>query len=63
MSCHMSKELKEKYNVRSIPIRKGDTVKIVRGRCKGKDGKVETVFRRNFCIHVDKIVREKANGK
>ena len=63
MSCHLSKELKTKYDVRSIPVRKGDVVKVVRGTIKNREGKVTAVYRKKWCLHVEKIVREKANGK
>ena len=43
MSSHLSKELKAKYNKRNIEVRKGDTVKVVRGQYKGKTGKVDRV--------------------
>ncbi|KAG9682503.1 hypothetical protein KCU95_g13969, partial [Aureobasidium melanogenum] len=45
MSAPLSKELREKYNVRSIPIRKDDEVTIVRGSNKGREGKVTSVYR------------------
>jgi large subunit ribosomal protein L26e len=62
MSSHLNKELKTKYDVRSIPVRKGDTVKIVRGIFKGREGKVQTVYRKRWYIHVEKITKEKTNG-
>merc|ERR1712167_313510 len=59
MSCKMSKDLRTKYNCRSVPVRKGDTVKILRGCSKyggkGADGKVITVYRRRWCIHVERL--------
>ena len=62
MSCHVNKDLKSKYEIRSIPVRKGDTVKIMRGNFKGREGKVTTVYRKKWAIHVDKITKEKTNG-
>lgn len=62
MSAPLSKELREKYHVRSLPIRKDDEVQIVRGTHKGREGKVTTVYRRKYCIYVEKITREKVNG-
>ena len=66
MSCHLSKELQTKYSTRSLPVRKGDTVTIKTGSVengiKGKNGKVLTVYRRRFCIHVDKVCVTKKNG-
>jgi len=62
MSSPLSKELRQKYNVRSIPIRKDDEVTVTRGHHKGNVGKVIRVYRKKFVIHIDKITREKANG-
>ena len=63
MSSHLSQDLKKKYEVRSIPVRKGDQVKIMRGTFKGREGKVQTVYRRRRCIYIEKIVREKTNAQ
>jgi large subunit ribosomal protein L26e len=63
MSAPLSKELREKYNVRSIPIRKDDEVMIVRGLNKEKEGKVTSVYRLKYVIHVERVTREKATGQ
>ena len=63
MSCHLAKDLKTKYEVRAIPVRKGDSVKVMRGIFKGREGKVQTVYRKKWCIHVEKIAKEKTNGQ
>ena len=62
LSAHLSRELKAKYLVRSVPVRKGDEVKILRGINKTRFGKVTAVYRRRWCIHVEKIQRDKHNG-
>ena len=62
MSCHLSKDLKTKYEVRAIPVRKGDLVKIMRGSFRTREGKVQTVYRKKWCIHVEKVTKEKTNG-
>ncbi|KAJ3092566.1 60S ribosomal protein L26 [Quaeritorhiza haematococci] len=62
MSSALSKELREKYHCRSVPIRKDDEVLVVRGTHKGREGKVVQVYRRKFIIHIEKISREKVNG-
>ena len=63
MSSPLSKELRQKHNVRSIPIRKDDEVLIVRGHYKSQTvGKVVKVYRKKFVIHIERIQREKANG-
>ena len=58
----LSKDLQAKCNVRSVPIRKDDEVAVVRGTYKLRDGKVTTVYRRKYVIHIERITREKANG-
>merc|ERR1712178_472692 len=40
MSASLSKDLRQKHNVRSMPIRKDDEVTVVRGHYKGQGGKV-----------------------
>lgn len=63
MSSPLSKELRQKYNVRSMPIRKDDEVQVVRGHYKGQQiGKVVQVYRKKFVIYIERIQREKANG-
>merc|ERR1712134_68935 len=64
MSAALSKELRAKYNVRSMPLVKDDEVKIVRGKFKGEQtGKIISVYRKKYIIHVERIQREKANGQ
>ncbi|KAI4174416.1 MAG: hypothetical protein LQ343_002353 [Gyalolechia ehrenbergii] len=63
MSSPLSRELRDKHNVRSIPIRKDDEVTIVRGTNKGRAGKVTSVYRLKYVIHVERVVREKSNGQ
>merc|ERR1712137_179776 len=63
MSSPLSKELRQKYSVRSLPIRKDDEVMVVRGHFKGQQtGKVVNVHRRKFVVHVERMQREKVNG-
>ena len=62
MSATLSKELRAKYNVRSIPIRRDDTIVVERGTNKGTEGKVTSVYRRRFRIYIDKLQKEKTNG-
>ncbi|KKY28552.1 putative 60s ribosomal protein l26 [Phaeomoniella chlamydospora] len=63
MSAPLSKELREKHGVRSIPIRKDDEVQIVRGTNKGREGKVTSVYRLKYVIHIERVAREKSNGQ
>ncbi|TKJ17453.1 50S ribosomal protein L24 [Candidatus Woesearchaeota archaeon B3_Woes] len=40
---HLSKELREKHNKRNVGLKKGDSVKVLRGQFKGKTGKVDKI--------------------
>ncbi|KAL0577867.1 60S ribosomal protein L26A [Marasmius crinis-equi] len=62
MSSALSRELRTKYSARSLPIRKDDEVRIVRGKYKGREGKVTQVYRKKWVIHVDRVQRDKSNG-
>ena len=49
MSAPLSKELRTKYGVRSMPVRKDDEVQVVRGHYKGQQvGKVVQCYRAKF---------------
>lgn len=49
--------------VRSIPIRKDDEVIITRGSNKGREGKITSVYRLKYVVHVERVSREKSNGQ
>jgi large subunit ribosomal protein L24 len=58
----LSPELKATHNVRSLPVRSGDTVRIMRGDHKGFEGKVTRVNRDEYRIYVEGLTREKVDG-
>ena len=61
-SAPLSPELKEKYGIKSLPVRTGDTVRIMRGNFKGFEGKVREVDRKKYRIFVEGVTREKVDG-
>lgn len=62
ISLPLSKELRQKCNVRSMPIRKDDEVQVVRGRYKGQQtGKGVQVYRQKYVIYTEWGQWEKAN--
>merc|ERR1712166_1256381 len=63
MNAPLSKDLRTKYNVRSVPIRRDDEVMIVRGHYHDREGKVTQVYRKKWRIHVERVTRDKANGQ
>lgn len=46
-----------------MPVVKDDEVKVVRGKMAGKEGKVVAVYRKKYCIHVERCTRDKSNGQ
>ncbi len=56
MSAPLSPALREKYNRRSFPVRKGDTVLVMRGDDKGTEGKVRSVDLKSGRITVEGVV-------
>merc|ERR1711977_687196 len=63
MSAPLSKDLRDKHNVRSMPIRKDDEVLVTRGPFKSAQaGKVISVYRKKWVLHIERVQREKANG-
>ena len=63
MSAPLSKDLRTKYNVRSIPVRRDDEVMIVRGHYHDREGKITQVYRKKWRIHIERVTRDKANGQ
>merc|ERR1711933_117261 len=63
MSAPLSKDLRTKYSVRSLPIRRDDEVMIVRGHYHDREGKVTQVYRKKWRIHIERVTRDKANGQ
>lgn len=62
MSSAVSKDLRKKHNIRSLPIRKADEVQVVRGSNKDAEGKVIRVYRKKFIVHIERLTKDKANG-
>jgi len=64
VSCHLERRLMSEYNTRSVPVRKGDTVKIIRGSkgIKGVEAKISNVDLRSKKLILDGITIAKADG-
>lgn len=61
IASHLAEELMLKYNKRSVPVKKGDTVKIIRGGLKGHIGKVASVDTKKMKITVEGATAAKAD--
>jgi len=62
LSVHLSSELKSSYNSRALPVRKGDTVRVLRGDRSGFEGKIARVDWKKYRIFIEGINREKSDG-
>lgn len=62
MSANLSKELRKKYSKRSFPVRKGDKVKIMRGKFSGKEGKINKVDLKRLRVSIEGIQMQKKDG-
>ncbi|MCG2873051.1 MAG: 50S ribosomal protein L24 [Acidilobus sp.] len=62
VSAHLSRELRDKLGIRSLPVVVGDRVMIMKGDHKGKTGKVVEVDLKGLWVKVEGITRKKADG-
>lgn len=62
MSCNLTKELRKKVGKRNITLRKGDTIKVMSGKFKGKSGKVTKVNLKRLNVLVDGMQTKKMDG-
>jgi len=62
ISAHLSKELRGKYKTRSLPLRKGDEVEIMRGEFKKRKGKVLRIDTKNYKVYIEGITRKRTDG-
>ena len=62
MAANLSEELSKKYNRGAFPIRKGDNVKVIDGKFKGKTGKVSDVDTKKMKVSIEGIQTSKRDG-
>lgn len=62
IAANLSKELRKRYSRRSLPLRKGDTIKIMRGSFKKKTGKIGAVGLYNLKVFIEGIQQSKRDG-
>ncbi|MEK6917424.1 MAG: 50S ribosomal protein L24 [Nanoarchaeota archaeon] len=62
ISVNLSKELRKKYGKRNVPIRKGDTVRIMVGKLRNKEGKVSKVKRNDLKVYIEGVQVKKRDG-
>ncbi|MEK6826894.1 MAG: 50S ribosomal protein L24 [Nanoarchaeota archaeon] len=62
LSVNLSKELRKKFSRRNIVVRKGDSVKVMRGKFKNKTGKITEVFTKISKVIIEGITVKKQDG-
>lgn len=62
MASNLSKELRKKYSRRNFPVRKGDNVRVMRGKFKGKTGKISLVNLKKLRVSIEGIQAQKKDG-
>jgi large subunit ribosomal protein L24 len=62
MGAPLSSELLAQKGVKTLPVRKGDTVRILRGDHKGFEGKVSRVDLKHYRVYIEGLTREKVDG-
>jgi large subunit ribosomal protein L24 len=63
MAAPLNKTLKQRYGVNTVEVRKGDEVKVLRGKFLKKQGKVGKVDVTHTRIQIDGVQRLKKGGE
>ena len=61
-SANLSKELRKKYSKKSVSVRSGDSVKVMRGQFRKKTGKIVNVQRKKHTVHIENLQVPKRDG-
>uniref|UniRef100_A0A7C2Z8I8 Large ribosomal subunit protein uL24 n=1 Tax=Ignisphaera aggregans TaxID=334771 RepID=A0A7C2Z8I8_9CREN len=62
LKAPLSQELRKQLGIKRLVVRKGDTVRIMRGDWKGHEGKVVRVDLRRARVFVEGVTLKKADG-
>ncbi len=62
LNAPLSPDLRRDLNIKRLPVRTGDVVRIVRGDWKGHEGKVVNVDLKRSRIFVEGVTLKKADG-
>jgi large subunit ribosomal protein L24 len=64
VSAHLDSALMKEYNVRSVAVRKGDTVRVIRGDkdFKASEAKVASVDLKSLKLIIENVTLPKADG-
>ncbi len=63
MAVALSRELRSRYGRRSLPLRKGDTVRVMAGSFRGREERIARVDLRGFSVTLDNVAVKKVDQK
>ncbi len=63
MSVPLSKDLRARFHRRALPLRKGDTVRILKGSYEGREERVAKVDRRALAVTLDNVTSKTGESK
>jgi len=61
-NAKLEKALIEQHDIKRLPIRVNDHVRVVSGQFKDLEGKVMSLNKKEYTIDVEEITKEKADG-
>lgn len=62
MAAHLSDELRKQYGRRSVPVRKGDDVVVMRGKFKKRSGKIARVDTNKYKVYIEGVMVRRTDG-
>lgn len=63
LKCRLDEFLREEYGLRSLVLKKGDLVRVMRGQFRDTESKVVRIDHRNLRVYLESATTTKADGK
>jgi len=63
MTVPLSRELRRRFQRRNVPVRKGDTVRVLSGSFAGREERVAKISRRDYSVTLDNVTLKTAEEK
>ena len=63
MTVPLSRDLRRRFHARSLPVRKGDTVRVLSGSFVGREERVAKVERRTYSVILDNVTLKTGEDK
>ena len=62
LSASLSKDLREKVGTKSLPVKAGDKVRVLRGDFKGHEGEILDVDYNSYKVTIEDVTLSKSDG-